>query len=654
MTKCLFIGSISLIITLLSIVNTNAQSEDKLEQLEPVVVTATKSPLTEDQQGGSSVKTISNEEIEASQKSRVAEILGEVGGLDVTTRGGQGRLTNVFIRGADAKNTLILVDGIPVNDPSNTSRTADIGSLTLDNVDRIEVLSGSQSVLYGSNATAGVINIITKQGKEESEGVIGLMGGSYQTYKLHGSATGRSNNIFYSVAASSIQSEGFSVANDRNEDIPHEGNTSEKDGSKGAILSLNLGYEFAPGHELSIISRLINNHVDLDDAGNGYTGDRLDYNMGTGTSDPNPDGKKEQHEISSLSLNAIKLLNSFNQKLFESKVAVSVTDHVRDNYNADGDKAYDYKGKTEQWLWQGTFNFEYDRLSFGLDRTTETMESESDSIESVSATTSSVWVHDQLFLLDDDLVIGIGFRNDRHEHFGSAYTRRLAPSYKIGDLKLKASYGTGFLAPSLYQLYSTYGNTDLDPETSVSWDVGFDYKATSSIRFGLSWFETRFEDRIDWVSISMAPWGQYQQVDGKTITNGAETFVSIAPTSSFSMRLDHTYNETKDPDGKQLAYRPRHKLVVKSLYKPLESIKISGSVKWVGDRAANSSDKTEDGELVETMPAYSVINLAMTHRISEVIEWYLKLDNLTDEIYEEVWAYATPGRSAYLGIKAYF
>ncbi len=621
--------------------NLSAQNKNEPKQLEPVVVTATRTPVTQDQLGGSTVKVIGPEEIEASKQTRVADILRQVGGVDITSSGGMGKQTSIFIRGADAKNTLVLIDGIPFNDPSNINRSADIGSLTLDNVERIEVLSGAQSVLYGSNATAGVINIITKKGKDEPEGILGLMGGSYQTYKVHGSATGKTGRFNYSVAASATRMEGFSIANDRNDEIPHEGNTSEKDGYEGATLSANLGYEYLPDQEIAIISRLINSKADLDDwVMAGYAGDR---------SDGLADGDKEQHNFSSISLNAIKLTNSFDQKLFESKLLASVTNHIRDDYDATGDKLYDFKGRIEQWSWQGTLNFDTNSLSVGVDRSIEFMESKSGNIEPVSATTRSVWVHDQVFLLDEDLVVGIGFRNDTHENFGSAVTHRLAPSLRLGNLKLKASYGTGFLAPSLYQLYSSIGNTDLEPEKSTSRDLGFEYKA-SSLLIGMSWFDVVFDDRIAY-NFSTS---KLEQAEGKTFTRGMETFVSVAASPEFSMRVDHTYNETEDPDGEQLAYRPRHKWVVKSTYKPIESLKLSALIRWVGERKAGNSDKTEDGDLVEKMPAYTVVNVAMTHKISKSIEWYFRVDNLNDEFYEEKWSYATPGRSAYAGIKAFF
>ncbi|MBW2608587.1 MAG: TonB-dependent receptor, partial [Deltaproteobacteria bacterium] len=224
---------------------------ESIVTMEEVVVTATKTELSMEKIGGSSVTVITAEDIEDKKLSTVKEVLKGVQGIDVKATGGPGTQTSIFMRGADSKNTLVLLDGIMVNDPSSLHRNADLANLTVDNIERIEVVRGPMSVLYGSNATAGVINIITKKGKGKPSVYAGTEGGSYGTWRVYGGTSGASDKFNFALAASMTETGGFSQANDENNRIPHAGNTYEDDGWKNTTISGKAGTDITPDFDIN-------------------------------------------------------------------------------------------------------------------------------------------------------------------------------------------------------------------------------------------------------------------------------------------------------------------------------------------------------------------------------------------------------------------
>jgi vitamin B12 transporter len=298
----------------------DGDSETSTTTMKKVVVTATKTVSPSGQIGGSSVTVISSEEIKAKQQTTVEEILKGVPGLDIVANGGAGTTTSVFLRGADSKNTLILIDGVMLNDPSNSTRSASLGNLNVDNIERIEVVRGPQSVLYGSNATAGVINIITKKGTGKRTIYAGTEGGSYGTWKASAGSSGAINNINYSLTVSHTKTDGFSTANDDNDRIPHAGNTSENDGWENTTLTGKFDVTITPDFDISAIIRYLDSDVELDESGDGYIGDRFNYPDWPLPPIPEPNGLKEMRSESEQILGKFSVHNFFFNKTLESNL----------------------------------------------------------------------------------------------------------------------------------------------------------------------------------------------------------------------------------------------------------------------------------------------------------------------------------------------
>ncbi len=645
--RCLWV----LCLLLIPALGVSAQEQTPV-QTGKVIVTATGSAATLDKIGGNSASVITSADIAAKKQMMLPQVLKGVPGVDVVTNGGPGTQSSVFIRGADSKNTLVLVDGIMLNDPSSPNRSANLGNLNVDNIERIEVVRGAMSVLYGSNATAGVINIITKKGSGTPSVFAGVEGGSYGTLKGYAGGSGAYRNFNFSASFSGTTVEGYSIANDNNDRILHDGNTSEKDSWKNLTVSGKFGYDFTPDFDINGVVRYIDSQTDLDDyySTGGFAVDQVDYDPMTWTETPNPLGLKQQRVDTSQTLYKIDVHNRFFDQIVDSRLSYGGSNLDRTGYNAAGDEYWDYSGKTHKVGWQGSFNYQNRNYFYvGTSYWKEEMDSDSSDI-SENAYIYSLWGQDQLFIGDMLDIVG-GVRYDKHEEFGDAVTYRIAPSFTIPQTGtvLKGSYGTGFRAPSLFELYSPYGNPDLSEEKSRGWDAGFEQPLWGDrVRFGATYFYMKYEDRIDY---DFATW-HYSQLPGDTTTKGVEVFVNLTPVENLELNLNFTYTDTEDPNGDELIRRPKNKVFFNGRYYFLEKGMVNLDVLWADERYASPSSRDVYGNAVEKLDSYIVVNLSASWDVLPWLQAYGRVDNLFDEDYEEAWSYATPGISGIVGLKA--
>ncbi|MBU2648295.1 TonB-dependent receptor [bacterium] len=628
------------------------------QTMDDFVITATRTPTSLEKIGGSSVSVVTQTDIETRKQTQIRDLLKDIPGVDISTSGGPGSSSSIFIRGSEAKSVLVLIDGVMVNNPSDPNRSADIGTLTVDNIERIEVIRGSQSVLYGSNATAGVVNIITKKGKGKPVITAGIEAGSYGTTKYSGGFRGTSGAFSYSLSAAQTKSDGYSIANDRNDDIPHNGNTDEKDGWENRNLSASLGYAVSENFDLSLTINNLTSRIDLDDFGPGYTGDRFDYV--NWVSIANPTGRKERHTDLAQQYVSIRAHNFFLDRSLESTVSYNLGSNLRKSYDQNDAQEYEYKGDSSELAWQGSlFLGDTQEITLGVGSFREEMKQDAFSggtatteIEK-SATTSSYWIQDQTYLMDEALVIVAGVRSDNHEKFGSATTWRLAPSFRIKDTGtlLKMSHGTGFQAPSLYELYSAYGNENLDASKSTTSDIGVEQEMNQGrSKVGITFFTSEFTDAIEFDMTTF----KYGQATGKTKTSGWEAFYKIRIGDATDLMVNHVALKTEDANGNPLLRKPEAKTVVSGTTRVLEKTQISCSLYHVGQRTAYTGSRDKNGNTIDKLEAYTLLNLSATYALLDNLDIYGRIDNLTDTFYEDAWSYATAGRSYYAGINATF
>lgn len=621
------------------------------EKISEMVVTATRSEMSKDKIGGSDVTVITAEEIAAKKLPNVAELLRGVPGLDIKTNGGLGARSTASIRGGASKNTLILIDGVMLNDPSSPNRGADLAHITTDNIERIEVVRGPMSALYGTNAAAGVINIITKKGKAEPTVYGAVEGGSYNTWKINAGTTGAWKKFNFSLDAGQINTEGYSLADDDNDRIPHAGNTSEDDGYKNTTLSGKFGIDVTPDFDINATVRHINSEVETDDWGLGYAGDRINQI----TYVPEPNRPKEARIDTDQLFYKFDVHNYFYNRKLESKFYYQISDQERKIYDNDGAFSNSYTGNSYEYGWQGGWNLnESFLLSGGASYFEESFETDTSAEKEADIT--GFWGQGQAFVGEDFVITG-ELRYDDHNEFGEHSTYRLAPAYtvrKTGTL-LKASYGTGFRAPSLYELYALAGgwgflggNPNLQPETSTGWDAGVEQPLLDrKVKIGATYFETKYEDRIQ-----ITPtWTTYENDLGTSKTKGVEAFIQWSPVAVVDLMLNYTYTAAHDASDDRLIYTPLNKFYFNTVYRATEKMRFNLDAYWVDERDTGSFDMDKNGKPVEKLDDYTLINIAGSYDFNKHLQFNGRIDNLFDEYYEETWSYATPGFSAYAGIK---
>lgn len=609
--------------------------------LEQMVVTANRyeTPVSE---VGSSITVITSKEIEQSKKTTVLELLRTVPSLDVIQYGGEGRTTYVFLRGANSEHTLVLLDGVELNDPSSTGGSFDYANLSTDNVERIEILRGPQSTLYGSQAMGGVINIITKRGKGKPKGFFSAEGGSYYTAQEKAGISGGSDVINYSLGVSRFDTGGFSAADSR------LGN-SERDGYQKTSLNSRLGV--TPRKNLNIDLML------------NYLRSRTGMDLGGGKNQDDPNDYQRSEQISFRAQTDLSLFDDF----WIQKLGVSFNDLSRDNYNgfdtahpSDMEKI-NYHGQSVKVDWQHLLNLhKTNTLTFGLERKEENAQSDYYS-ESAYGPYSSVWkeshasntsgyIQDRISLWDRWFTT-LGVRVDSHSRFGKEATYRFTSAYTVKQTgtTFKGSYGTGFKAPSLYQLYSDYGNANLKPEKSTGWDAGFEQDvAALNTTFGVTFFYNDFDDMIDYDSAL----SKYENIS-KARTRGVEVAVTVKPITDLTLQGTYTYMKTKDEStGLELLRRPKNKFGFNANYTFMQNANMNVNVIYVGTRA----DSYYSGwtPTRTKMKDYVVVNLAASYNINKNFQIYGKIDNLLNRYYEEIYGYGTSRLAAYGGVKISF
>ena len=602
-----------------------AEEVEEEVEMKEVVVTATRVPTLE-REIGSSVTVITEEEIKAKGYTTAKDALKGTLGLDVVSTGGSGGQTSVFSRGANSYHTLVLIDGMEAMNPSQTQRQFNFANLTVDNIERIEIVRGPQSVLYGADAMGGVINIITKGWDKEPTLYGGAEGGSYSTARQFAGLGTANEWADFSFAFSHIRSEGFSAADS---DLP--GNT-EDDAWENFTVSTRLGITPSEWLDMGVSFRLHDGRTELDNQGGPYQ-DLEDYLV-------------DKQELFVRPHAQVTLFDG----LWEQVLAYGFATHSMAFKDAPfGDS--DYEGEKHEVSWQhNLYLHETNTLTLGIEYEKEAMESTF--MDHESAYTYSLFVQDQIKLFDISFTT-VGVRWDKHEEFGDHATFRLTQAFvfdKIGTT-VKGSVGTGFRAPSLYELYGPpyfgmpVGNPNLDPEESIGWDVGAEQSLFNDrLTVGVTYFHNEFDDLIDYDFVL-----GYVNFD-EAETWGVESFIEVFPFKDLSARVMYTYTHTDDDQGKPLRRRPEHKAGLNIWYRFLDE---RGSVNldllYVGERDDKDFSVSPARRL--KMDDYVVVNLSGSFKVHKYVEVFARIENLFDENYEEAFGFGTPGFGVYGGVK---
>lgn len=631
-----------------------AQAQDSSLPVPDIVITATRTPLAITQ-AGSAISVITAEEIAKESPKHTADVLRRVPGLTVVETGGPGGTTVVRIRGGNSGQTLVLIDGIRVNDPASASEEFDFANLIATDIERIEVLRGPQSALYGSDAMGGVINIITRKGKGAPRFKASVEGGSYGTKAAHAAVSGSSGPVSYSFATTGFDTAGFSrygyrirrIENARV--LPLEADGAQRIGASGRVsvqLSKDVELEFG-----------------------GYTSfNGAQYDAGWGDFPDTPSQSQQRLFEGHTRLTAYAF-----DGLLRNSILVSATRtnrHYRDvSYFGSLANPFwsntDYVGDRVAAEYQGDLKLgAFGLLTFGAKVERDSMTSTSRDVlpfpsppretNDASQTTRSLYALHQ-FTLFDNLHLSFGGRLDDIADGDRFGTWRATAAYEIPntDTKLRASVGTGAKAPSLFQRFDpTYGTPDLSAEHSVGFDVGVDQRLFDDrLTLSATFFANRFRDLIDFTFDPTAcrpsqPFGCYLNV-ARAKTSGVELQADVDVVPSWvRLKVAYTHLQAFDEETHlRLARRPQNEGRVGLIVTPIAGLSIEPSLIFVGERFSSNAEKNR-------LAPYARFDVYADYRINDTFSVYARAENLTDARYQEVYNYGTAGRSFYAGLRA--
>lgn len=597
-------------------------------QLGEVIVSASK---TEEYVGetGSSVSVISQEMIQQKKYKTVLDALKSETGISVASSGTFGGTSSVFMRGADSSHTLVLYDGIRLYDPISTSASYDLANLTLDNVERIEILRGPQSSLYGSSAMGGVINIITKKGQGKPQFTMSSEIASKETYTERLGVSGSSGKLHYSVEGSRLDSDGISKARDG----------AERDSQRKSTGSAKFSYDVNENLEIGAQALYLFAKTDIDD--------------GAYEDDPN---KKIKYENFVSALFANHRVND----VWDYGLKYSWLRNVRQNFDpVDAIDTFEFpsswfKGWSQDANWQNNIDLG-SILSLSENKEDTFIAGFQYNHELGQTNTSGQFVSknrgyfiENRFALNKKLFNTVAIRIDKHSRFGLHTTGRSTLSYLFDtNTRLKASYGTGFKAPSLFQLFSTYGKPGLSPEEMWGYDAGVEqYLFDGKLKLDSTFFFNRFKNLVDFNLIT----SKYDNIlAARTIGN--ESGITYQPIKNLVLKYSFTYTEARDLGTKfHLVRRPNNKHNFNINYQFLEDFNLNLDV----TRNTKIYDSIVFGSIPGKLKDYTVANVALSYDVNDKMDVYLKVENLFDETYQEVNGYANLPRFVRVGVNMKF
>jgi len=574
---------------------------------------------------GSSVSVITQEQIRSSGQTTVLDVLRGAVGLDVVQSGGPGRATSIFLRGANSEHTKVLLDGAPINDPSGATRAFDFSTLTIDNIERIEIVRGPQSLIYGSDALGGVINIITKRGQGPLSVTASAEGGSFGTARETIGVSGGDDFRYYSFGASYFENNGFSAVSGRFGGF-------EPDFYRNATFSGRFGVNPTETLNIDYVFRYVDADAEIDD----FLADN-----------PRRQNRLEQFT------NRLQFQTASIDGFLTQQLGLSLTDYTRIDTDPGFFGTPRFDGQTRQIDWQANLNLtDCHTLTAGADYLHE--EASSTFLAEETQFLAGVYVQDS-FVLGDRFFTTVGARWDDHSAAGPAQTYRVTELVRFTETgtEFHGSLGRGFRAPSIDQRFGFVGNPDLRPEFSKGWDVGVRQALhCDCLVVDVTYFRNDFDDLIVFDPSLPGPggFGALNNI-ARARTSGVECLADWQLTDVTALFANYTYTDTLDVENnRELLRRPRHKAslgITRSF--DCERASLSMYAVYVGPRL----DFDAIGSLV-TLDDYITFNLSGRYRLSCAWELYGRVDNLFDNDYEEVFGFATSGIAAYGGVRVSF
>lgn len=587
---------------------------------------------------GQAVTVIDAATIAQRQAVVVSDLLRQTPGVTVVRNGGPGTTASVNIRGAESDQTVALIDGIKLNDPSSPGGGINFGNLLIGNISRIEVLRGAQSVLWGSQAIGGVVNLITRQPTEVLAMNARVEGGSHNTGQAFANISGKAGPVSASLGGGYYTTNGISAY----------ANGSERDGFRSYSANGSLKIELSSNVSADVRGFYSNGRTDID----GFPAPRFTFG------DTREYGDSEQW-AGYAGLNA-GLLDG----RFRNRFGYTHTSTDRRNIDPDGAPTETFRGngRNDRLEYQGVVDLSSAVFAtFGAEREVSRFSSSSYGGPVTRGRARLFSLYGQLAVTPiTGLTATVGLRQDDHNNFGGATTFSGSGVYSPngGATTFRASYSEGFKAPTLYQLQSEYGNADLGPERSRGWDAGVTQRALGgAVEASATYFRRNSRDLITFVSCPAPlsgfcagrPGGTYDNI-ARTRSQGVEAALLLRPVETLMVSASYTYLDAKNRSsgtanfGRDLARRPGDTITVNADYHWPFGLKTGVTITAIGDSFDNASN-------ARRLDGYVVTDLRAAFRIGAYLEVYGRVENAFNARYQTIYQYGQPGRGAFGGIR---
>ncbi len=615
---------------------TAQQKNDSIEQLNEVVVTATKFAIKKEHVG-KIIYQITPEEIENQKGKTVAEILDNIAGISINgSNSSAGKDKSIYIRGGRDRHVIVLIDGVSVSDPSGVNSTFDLRLLSLNQIESIEVMNGAASTLYGTGAATGVINIKLKQpldkpismNYEISAGTNNSQKDSkldLNDFNQNITINGVLNKFSYLASGSFSNVEGLSDASDENSAVKFE-----SDQFKATNTFVRLGYKFNEKANVQLFSN--------------YDKDIYDFDGGAFSDSNINNGENEQLRFG--------FSSNFNYEkgIFSASASYNKNDRMLDIFNgwSNATDHFEYTGKT--YVADVINNYKFSdkfQLITGVNYQKQSNQTNSPygNIDEGLANYNTIdpyftVVYNSLSAFN----INAGARLNNHSEYGNHWVYNVNPSYNFSkQFRLISSLSTAFIAPSTYQLFSEYGNLALKPEEDKSVEFGFIYSLKNKVEVNSVFFYREEEN-----AIILPDWVTYSNSEEILYARGVETEIKYEILKDATVKLGHAFiYKNTDTD-----YIPKHKITALIETNSLKNTYLSLRFKNISKRTY--FDQWGTGDNIN-LKAYSLVDLFASHNlIKDRFLVFISANNIFNENYVETIGYTTKGRNFKVGMNFKF
>ena len=595
--------SLSIATAILLATNSYAQTSEDLGMI--TVSSATKSEQSI-KDVTSNVEVITGAELEEKHITTVLDAL-KLTNISINQSGGIGQTSSFFLGGMSAEHTLVLVDGVRYNDPTVTNGYALLDHLMIADIERIEIIKGAQSGIWGADAAAGVINIITKKPNEKQTLKLNLEAGSFNTKKINMKIQAKDEKNNFGMSVSEITSDGFSAM------VPKGKNVANYEDDKYENTTVKLQY----GVSINDTNKIDFAHTIVDAKG--------DYDSSFSGANDTTSNFTNKNKFTQINFNHIDSFNTVdvytNKSTFDRTVGSG--EYIGEIKEIGVKSKIPYRTK--------------DFIIVGADSKEQIMNKSYSVLEGKYKSKGLFVTNSNNF---SNTIITESLRKDNYDNFKDKTTGKVGiKQIFTEDLSVSANYGTAYKTPSLYNLYAGWGagNLNLVPEDIKSFDASIEYKD-----FAVKYFSSTIDNEIFY---NNATWG-YDQSDKKSKYKGYEiSYQKGFETTLFSVK--YMNQSAKDGDGNDLQRREKEKVNFSADYFGIKKFNFNLNGEYVGNRYDDLAKTKQTGK-------YTVFNTVVNYEYKKNINLYLKIDNVTDKLYQVVDGYASSPRAYYVGVNATF